>query len=106
MPAGVEDFEITDIQVIEGQWALGKVMFRRDHFLPDDVEVTDILTVKVRVSLPEDGTIEGLHEALYRQAVDTLAHTAARCEGRSAQELQTDAHRQILEDRQSLQAWK
>jgi SAM-dependent methyltransferase len=89
----LQDFEINDIQIVEdeGRWALGVVIFRRSDVLESSLGNADVLTVKVRVRLPEDEKIAGLHEALYRQAVDTITHSANRCEGRSSKELLSGA---------------
>jgi hypothetical protein len=99
MPVGEEDFTITDVNLFDGGgFAYGTVNFDFDDVLLGEVDVSHTVSVKVRITVPQGATVQGLNQALFVKAIDQLHHALSKAEGRTAQELLSAAFAKAQEE--------
>ncbi|MDW9792113.1 hypothetical protein GOB42_15110 [Sinorhizobium meliloti] len=93
MTAGIPQFEISNFHNDPTQprlwWAEVRVNF--DEMI-DDIDVTQWVTIRVRITADEPLTVQELREKLHRKAAETLRLAVQHVEGKSAQELLDAAH--------------
>lgn len=65
-------------------------------------EVVQHVAITVRLSVPETSTIEELHEAVYRKAVDQLHRALAVSEGKTARQLRQEVLEDLERDQRDL----
>ncbi|HVV93815.1 MAG TPA: hypothetical protein VHD15_10380 [Hyphomicrobiales bacterium] len=99
MPFGEEDFTITDVNLFDGGgFAYATVNFDFEDVLPGEVDVTHTVSVKVRITVPHGATVQGLNQAFFAKAVDQLRRALAKSDGRTAQELLSEAFERAQEE--------
>ncbi len=88
------NFEITDVNVVYATPAFAYATVHCDYeeTLSGGHEVEQNVSVKVRVGLPDDATVEDLHQAFLDEAVRVLGLAAVDLEGKSARELSAASH--------------
>jgi hypothetical protein len=88
MPFMMPSFEIDDINI--GAINLGivyaTVKFHFDEKI-DEIEVTNIVSVKVRVKAQTSLTIQDIQKVLFEKAVETLAQANLLVEGKDVSQL-------------------
>jgi hypothetical protein len=89
---GVPFFEFADFGFLvpEDVGVFGSVVFRFADKV-DDLEVSHVVTVTVRVKAGSDLPIGDMREALFQKAVEQLRHALEVAEGKTAQQLVSEA---------------
>lgn len=96
------DFAIENINEMSGidGGLFGTVVFSHDEGWPE-FEVTHHVMVKIRVKVSSDASIRDMREVLYRKAVEQLSRTLEAVDGKTAQQLTSEA-----EEKAAAERWK
>lgn len=88
------NFEITDVNVVYATppFAYATVQCDYEEVLSGGHEIEHNVSVKVRIDLPADATVEDLHQAFLDEAVRVLGLAAADLAGKNARELSAASH--------------
>jgi hypothetical protein len=98
---GLPVFEFDQFGFLPGcEGVYGSVIFRFEDML-DDVEVAHSVIVKARIKAASSLSIADMREALFRKAVEQLSRALQVAEGKTSQQLSSEA-----EEKAEAERWK
>ncbi len=104
MPLGIDYFRFTEFLVFDdNSKAKSTIEFTFDDQFDDGSDCAHIISMRVRVSLPSNSTIEQLQDASLEMAVNQLRHALQVCENKSAKEVVLAAKQDTQERQKKLQ---
>jgi hypothetical protein len=96
---GVPSFAFEELGFLSSDVGVyGNVVFRFEDMI-DDIEVAHIVTVRVRIKAGAEVPIGDMREALLQKAVEQLRHSLAIADGKSAQQLVSEAREKAESER-------
>ncbi|TPW31173.1 hypothetical protein [Pararhizobium mangrovi] len=104
--ATMQFFQFEEFGFLDGvRGVYGTVAFNFDGQV-DDIPVAHNVRVKVRITTSAEQSIGDMREALYREAVEQMHRALSCAEGKSAQELFSEAQEMEAAEQKALEDWQ